>query len=46
MIVGFDGHVYPCDAMKYFDYFGSGGNIYQSSLPEIYDSEYFKQIRI
>ena len=22
MIVGFDGNVYPCDAMKYFDYLG------------------------
>lgn len=45
MIVGFDGSVYPCDAMKYFDYFGSGGNIYVSSLKEIYNSEYFKNIR-
>ena len=27
LIVGFDGNVYPCDAMKYFDYLGSGGNI-------------------
>lgn len=45
MIVGFDGNVYPCDAMKYFDFLGSGGNIGISSLEEIYDSEYFKEIR-
>ena len=32
LIVGFDGNVYPCDAMKYFDYLGSGGNIYHNSL--------------
>ena len=24
IIIGFDGNVYPCDAMKYFDYLGSG----------------------
>lgn len=45
MIVGFDGAVYPCDAMKYFDYLGSGGNIYTSSLKEIYSSPYFTSIR-
>ncbi|MCI8446769.1 MAG: SPASM domain-containing protein [Bacilli bacterium] len=45
MIVGFDGRVYPCDAMKYFDYLGSGGNIYDSSLKEIYNSTYFQNIR-
>lgn len=45
MIVGFDGNVYPCDAMKYFDYLGIGGNIYQKSLAEIYDSSYFQSIR-
>ena len=45
IIVGFDGNVYPCDAMKYFDYLGSGGNIYQNSLKEIYNSKYFNDIR-
>ncbi len=45
MIVGFDGRVYPCDAMKYFDYLGFGGNIYEHTLKEIYDSEYFKNVR-
>ena len=45
LIVGFDGNVYPCDAMKYFDYLGSGGNIYHNSLKEIYNSKYFKDIR-
>lgn len=45
MIVGFDGRVYPCDAMKYFDYFGSGGNIYNNSLREIYESKYFTDVR-
>ncbi len=45
MIVGFDGSVYPCDAMKYFDYLGSGGNIYTNSLSEIYSSSYFLKVR-
>ena len=45
MIIGFDGNVYPCDAMKYFDYLGSGGNIYSSTLEDIYYSSYFKKIR-
>ncbi len=45
MIVGFDGSVYPCDAMKYFDYLGSGGNIYEHSLEEIYQSPYFEKVR-
>lgn len=45
MIVGFDGRVYPCDAMKYFDYLGFGGNIYEHTLKEIYDSEYFQNVR-
>ncbi len=45
MIVGFDGNVYPCDAMKYFDYLGSGGNIYETSLGNIYTSSYFEAIR-
>ena len=46
IIIGFDGNVYPCDAMKYFDYLGSGGNIYIDTIEKIYQSEYFKQIRI
>ena len=45
MIVGFDGSVYPCDAMKYFNYFGSGGSIFDKSLEEIYVSPYFETIR-
>ncbi len=45
MIVGFDGSVYPCDAMKYFNFLGSGGNIHTSSLKDIYNSEYFESIR-
>ena len=45
LIIGFDGNVYPCDAMKYFDYLGSGGNIYHNSLKEIYNSKYFNDIR-
>lgn len=46
MIVGYDGRIYPCDAMKYFDYLGFGGNINDYSLSAIYDSVYFKNIRI
>lgn len=45
MIIGFDGNVYPCDAMKYFTFLGSGGSIYTSSLENIYNSTYFKEIR-
>ncbi len=45
LVVGFDGRVYPCDAMKYFDYLGLGGNIYENSLIEIYNSKYFNSIR-
>lgn len=45
MVIGFDGSVYPCDAMKYFNYLGSGGNIYTSSINEIYSSPYFSSIR-
>ncbi|MGI6324662.1 MAG: radical SAM protein [Bacilli bacterium] len=45
MIVGFDGRVYPCDAIKYFDYAGFAGNIYTKNLEEIYNSTYFKKIR-
>lgn len=43
--IGSDGSVYPCDAMKYFDYLGSGGNIYNNSLKEIYESAYFNKVR-
>jgi radical SAM protein with 4Fe4S-binding SPASM domain len=45
MIVGFNGHAYPCDAMKYFEYAGFGGSIYDKSLREIYESTYFRSIR-
>lgn len=45
MIIGFDGNVYPCDAMKYFDYLGYGGNAHHISLKEIYNSTYFENIR-
>lgn len=46
LTIGSDGSVYPCDAMKYFDYLGSGGNIYSNSLREIYDSPYFTKVRL
>lgn len=45
MIIGFDGRVYPCDAMKYFDYMGNGGNCYDKTLKEIYNSPYFVAVR-
>lgn len=45
IIVGFDGNVYPCDAMKYFDYLGYGGNAHSVSLLKIYESEYFTKVR-
>lgn len=45
IIVGFDGNVYPCDAMKYFDYLGYGGNAHNISLLKIYESEYFTKVR-
>ena len=45
MIVGFDGNVYPCDAMKYFDYMGLAGNAHYISLKAIYDSQYFQKVR-
>jgi radical SAM protein with 4Fe4S-binding SPASM domain len=31
--------------MKYFDYFGSGGNIHDQHLSDIYNSPYFNNIR-
>ncbi len=45
IVIGSDGSVYPCDAMKYFDYLGSGGNIYEKSLKDIYESDYFNKVR-
>lgn len=45
IIIGSDGSVYPCDAMKYFDALGSGGNIYNQSLMSIYKSPYFAAVR-
>ncbi len=45
LTIGSNGDVYPCDAMKCFDYLGTGGNIYKNSLGEIYESEYFNKIR-
>lgn len=45
MIIGFDGIAYPCDSIKYFTQLGSGGNIKENSLSEIYNSEYFTNIR-
>jgi radical SAM protein with 4Fe4S-binding SPASM domain len=45
MIVSFNGNVYPCDAIRYFYYLENNCNIYTKSLREIYDSEYFQNIR-
>ena len=45
MIIGFDGIAYPCDSIKYFTKLGISGNIKENSLMEIYDSEYFSNIR-
>ncbi len=45
MIIGFNGEAYPCDAMKYFEAVGLGGNIYEKSLIDIYNSLYFKKVR-
>ncbi|MFA5459497.1 MAG: radical SAM protein [Bacilli bacterium] len=45
MIIGYDGRVYPCDAMKYIDLVGFGGNIYNTSLKDIYASFYFQKVR-
>lgn len=45
IIIGSDGNVYPCDAMKYFDALGSGGSIYNQSLKSIYKSPYFESIK-
>ncbi len=45
MIIGFDGIAYPCDSIKYFTELGISGNIRENSLSEMYNSEYFINIR-
>ena len=45
MIIGFDGIAYPCDSIKYFTKLGISGNIKDHSLTELYNSEYFTNIR-
>lgn len=45
MIIGFDGIAYPCDSIKYFTKLGISGNIKDHSLRELYNSEYFTNIR-
>jgi len=45
MIIGFDGIAYPCDSIKYFTKLGISGNINSNSLSEMYNSEYFTNIR-
>ena len=45
MIIGFDGIAYPCDSIKYFTKLGISGNIKENSLMEMYNSEYFNNIR-
>lgn len=45
MIIGFDGIAYPCDSIKYFTKLGISGNISKNSLIEMYNSEYFSNIR-
>ena len=45
MIIGFDGIAYPCDSIKYFNKLGISGNIKENSLIEMYNSEYFSNIR-
>lgn len=45
MIIGFDGTAYPCDSIKYFTKLGISGNVKENSLMEMYDSEYFSNIR-
>ncbi len=45
MIIGFDGIAYPCDSIKYFTKLGISGNIKENSLMEMYNSEYFTNIR-
>lgn len=45
MIIGFDGISYPCDSIKYFTKLGISGNIKENSLIDMYNSEYFSNIR-
>ena len=45
MIIGFDGIAYPCDSIKYFTKLGISGNIKENSLMEMYNSDYFCNIR-
>ena len=45
MIIGFDGIAYPCDSIKYFTELGISGNINDNSLMDMYNSEYFSNIR-
>ncbi len=45
MIIGFDGIGYPCDSIKYFTKLGISGNIEENALIEMYNSEYFNNIR-
>ena len=45
MIIGFDGIAYPCDSIKYFTKLGISGNIKDNSLMEMYNSDYFSNIR-
>ena len=45
MIIGFDGIAYPCDSIKYFTKLGISGNIKENSLIEMYNSDYFSNIR-
>ena len=45
MIIGFDGIAYPCDSIKYFTELGTSGNINENSLMDMYNSEYFSNIR-
>ena len=40
-----DGIAYPCDSIKYFTKLGVSGNIKENSLMEMYNSEYFTNIR-
>lgn len=45
MIIGFDGIAYPCDSIKYFTKLGISGNIKENSLMDMYNSDYFTNIR-
>lgn len=45
MIIGIDGIAYPCDSIKYFTELGISGNINDNSLMDMYNSEYFSNIR-